>query len=216
MKSGRSWACLLINAAWNSCDKNFSLITFDNDGYPTYLPTGFMVVTVLTRDLLTHYDIGTYVILYDGDGIIDIGLFDIQKIRRWVGRIEVDVVPSTNFNNGFLLFIKRTNVNNPIRNIKVIRPGFEKLFPAVTFHPMFLSKIKPFSTLRFMDWQNTNGQKDTEWNTRTTLSRRSYTSNGVAYEEIIRLANLLGKNIWINIPHLATMSYITKFASFVK
>jgi hypothetical protein len=64
----------------------------------------------------------------------------------------VDVIPSTNGNNGIMITIVRTNPANYIRNIRVIRPGFENIASAVTFHPMFLSKIKPYKTLRFMDW----------------------------------------------------------------
>lgn len=63
-----------------------------------------------------------------------------------------------------------------------------------------------------MDWTNTNGQTDTTWSSRTLTSYRTYTTNGVAWEECIRLANTLGKNVWINIPHLATDDYVTKLA----
>ncbi len=47
-----------------------------------------------------------------------------------------------------------------MKNIRVIRPGFENLFYATTFHPMFLDKIKPYKTLRFMDWLITNNQNE--------------------------------------------------------
>lgn len=64
-----------------------------------------------------------------------------------------------------------------------------------------------------MDWTNTNSQTDTAWNTRTQTTHRTYTKNGVAWEETIHLANLLGKNVWINIPYLATDDYITQLAT---
>ncbi len=63
-----------------------------------------------------------------------------------------------------------------------------------------------------MDWTNTNGQTDVEWVNRTKTSYRTYTSNGVAWEEVIRLANTLAKNVWINIPHLASDDYIQQLA----
>ena len=66
-----------------------------------------------------------------------------------------------------------------------------------------------------MDWTNTNSQTDTAWNTRTQTSYRTYTGNGVAWEETIHLANLLGKDMWINIPYLATNDYITQLATLV-
>jgi len=64
-----------------------------------------------------------------------------------------------------------------------------------------------------MDWTNTNAQKDVNWNDRVLTSHRTYTKNGVAWEDAIDLANLLGKDVWINIPHLATNDYITKLAN---
>lgn len=67
-----------------------------------------------------------------------------------------------------------------------------------------------------MDWTNTNGQLDVEWTSRTLPSWRTYTSNGVSWEEVIRLSNTLGKNAWINIPHLATNDYIQQLAQLFK
>jgi hypothetical protein len=51
-------------------------------------------------------------------------MFDVLKVKYEVGRVEVVVQPSTNFNNGLLVNIERTNPNNPVKNIRVIRPGF--------------------------------------------------------------------------------------------
>lgn len=95
----------------------------------------------------------------------------------------------------------------------MIRPGFENTWWTQTFSPVLLEKLAPFGTLRFMDWTNTNSQTDTEWNTRKQQSSRSYAAGGVAWEETIHLANILGKNIWINIPHLASADYITTLAN---
>lgn len=94
----------------------------------------------------------------------------------------------------------------------MIRPGFENTWWSQTFSPLLLEKLAPFGTIRFMDWTNTNAQTDTEWSTRTLPSARTYTANGVAWEEVIHLANILGKNVWINIPHLASDGYISELA----
>jgi hypothetical protein len=155
------------------------------------------------------------VVLYDGDGILQFGMYDVPTVRYGIGRVEIDVVPSTNMNNGILVMITRTNPANYIRNIRVIRPGFEGIWQAVNFSPLMLEKIQPFGTLRFMDWTNTNDQTDSAWEDRTLLSTRTYTKNGVAWEETIRLCNTLAKNIWISIPHLATDDYVTKLAQLV-
>jgi hypothetical protein len=78
----------------------------------------------MARDVQTHYDPGNYTILYDGDGILSFGMFDVLKVVYGVGKCILTVQPSTNMNNGILVSIVRTNPNNYIRNIRVIRPGF--------------------------------------------------------------------------------------------
>jgi len=60
-----------------------------------------------------------------------------------------------------------------------------------------------------MDWTNTNAQTDQNWTNRVQPTHRTFTKNGVPWEDTIHLSNLLGKDAWISIPHLATTSYIT-------
>jgi hypothetical protein len=123
-KEGSAWVYQIVGKGWSSGANNASQVPLDDNGYPTYLPPGIQVATLMARDVFTHYPTGTYVILYEGDGIISIGMFDIAAVRYGVGRIEVDVIPSTNMNNGILVTIEITNPLNYIRNIRVIRPGF--------------------------------------------------------------------------------------------
>ncbi len=66
-----------------------------------------------------------------------------------------------------------------------------------------------------MDWTNTNAQSDQNWQDRVKSTHRTYTKNGVAWEDAIHLSNLLGKDMWINIPHLASDDYITQLANLV-
>lgn len=123
-REGSAWVYFIVNGGWSSGSAYQNQVPLDANGYPTYLPPGIAVGTLMARDVNTHYDKGTYVILYDGDGILTFGMFDVQAVRYGIGRVEVDVVPSTNFNNGLLVTITRTNPNNYIRNIRVIRPGY--------------------------------------------------------------------------------------------
>lgn len=211
-REGSAWVYFIINQGWSSGSAYQNQVPLDSNGYPTYLPPGITVGTLIARDVFTHYDNGTYVVLYDGDGILQFGMYDVPAVRYGIGRIEIDVIPSTNMNNGILVIIARTNPNNYVRNIRVIRPGYEAIWQAINFSPLLLEKLQPFGTLRFMDWTNTNAQTDVEWANRTLSTYRTYTSNGVAWEETIRLANTLGKNVWINIPHLASDDYVTKLA----
>jgi hypothetical protein len=203
----------VINQGWSSGDAFKSDVTFDANGYPTYLPPGIAVGTLMARDIVTHYDSGKYTILYDGDGVLTFGMYDVLSVKYGVGKCIVEVLPSTNMNNGLLITIERTNPDNHIRNIRVIRPGFENTWWTQVYSPLMLEKLAPYGTLRFMDWTNTNGQTDKVWFDRVKVSHRAYTKNGVAWEEVIHLANLMGKNVWINIPHLANEDYITQLAN---
>lgn len=164
---------------------------------------------------MTHYDNGTYILFYDGDGTLSFGMDDVKSVRYYVGRVEINVIPTTNFNNGIMITITRTNPNNHIRNMRLIRPGFETLFNRLVFHPMFLNKIQPYGTYRFMDWGLTNMQTNEEWADRAQVSRRTYTSSGAPFEHMIRLCNIMGKNMWVNVPHLASDDFITQLATLI-
>ena len=95
----------------------------------------------------------------------------------------------------------------------MIRPGFENTWWTQVYSPLMLEKLAPYGTLRFMEWTYTNGQTDANWADKVLPTDRTYTKNGVAWEEVIHLSNLLGKNAWINIPYLATPDYITQLAT---
>ena len=98
-----------------------------------------------------------------------------------------------------------------------------------------------FNHLRMMDWGATNASPQQDWEDRRlpdfclqqgVLNRRSPAPGatayidpqgvdypfagdrptGIAYEHMVNLANLTGKDIWINVPHLATDDYILKLA----
>lgn len=89
------------------------------------------------------------------------------------GLAEVDVTPSTDFNNGLFVTVERTNPNNPVRNIRVLMPGFDAA-TAVTlpFHPRFMATLQPFGVLRFMDWMKANARGPATWDERAKPSDR--------------------------------------------
>ena len=48
----------------------------------------------------------------------------------------------------------KSNPLNPIRNIRVLLPGFDDTYAAKSpFHPYFIKSLSRFNTLRFKDWQ---------------------------------------------------------------
>ena len=96
---------------------------------------------MMMRDLEQHYKSGVYTVYWDGDGTISFGLEAKQVRYPAPNHAVVHVVLSTGANNGLSLQIDRTNPSDPVRNIRVVTPGFEEgvhRFVTQPFHPAFL------------------------------------------------------------------------------
>ncbi len=67
------------------------------------------------------------------------------------------------------------------------------------WNPQFLQEISLYRSLRFMDWDRTNGSEREQWSQRPhKLDRRQ---NPVAYEWMIDLCNRTGADLWLTVPH---------------
>jgi hypothetical protein len=110
------------------------------------------------------------------------------------------------------------------------------------FHPLLLQRIadRDWGFIRFMDWGKTNASPQIDWFDRRTprhvfqsgiVNDRSPAPNpdpngeelspgdretGIAWEHMIALCNATGRNMWINVPHLATDDYIRKLAQVIR
>ncbi len=190
----------------------------DAAGYPIGLKRGQVVSALMCRDFGWHYEPGRYVCLYEGDGDV---LMDFDAIRTThssdgagTARFEFNVVPS---DAGLVIRILRSEANNYVRNIRIVPAKYEDLLGKTTFHPVFLARLRPFASLRFMDWQRTNDSINIHWEDRITPEFRSQgTNRGVAIEYAIELSNTLDKDPWFCMPHAATDDYIRQFAILVR
>jgi hypothetical protein len=181
------------------------------DGWVASLDPGQVAQTVI-YDNGKHYPAGKYTLLYEGDGVLEfIHKNDAVIVNQQPGRWEVNITPQE---AGIWLEISKTNPSDPIRNIRLIMPGFENTYKTQPFHPLFLERLAKFSTIRFMDWMNTNGSNQKEWSDRPTLN--SANQNSVAVEYMVQLANKLHADPWFTMPHQATDDYVRKFAAYVK
>ena len=113
--------------------------------------------------------------------------------------------------------IDSTSATHPVRNVRVFWPGTEHTSARQPFNDVFLSRLAPFSTLRFMDWGKTNGSPVVEWADRAQLSDVNYTTTrgGIPIERMIDLANLLQADPWFCIPHQASDDYVRRFAALL-
>ena len=114
------------------------------------------------------------------------------------------------------LFIAFKKTDGGVRNIRLLRPGYT-LNSKETFTREFLKAIEPFSTLRLMDVLHTNTTDASEWKDRTLPDGPNQSNpRGMAWEYGIQLANQTHKDLWINIPVLATDDYVKQLAQLMK
>jgi hypothetical protein len=66
--------------------------------------------------------------------------------------------------------ILSTSAADPIRDFRLLTPGFEDTFETEVFHPTYLDSLRPFYGLRFMDWGATNGSPVVDFADRTTAT----------------------------------------------
>jgi hypothetical protein len=159
------------------------------------------------------YPAGVYTCLYDGQGKIAFA-YGTQVVEESPGRIRVSVKADQNL---LSLRITETNPADPVRNIRVILPGFEDTYQEQPFHPDFLKRWAKFKVLRFMDMQCTNNSRQANWSDRPTPAMQTQGSEaGVALEYLIQLANTLHADPWFCLPHLASDDYVRNFAQMVK
>jgi hypothetical protein len=81
--------------------------------------------------------------------------------------------------------------------------GFAEDPERARFDPQFLRNLRPFASLRFMDWAGTNNSSLASFADRALPSHQFWsTSRGVPVEIMCRLCNVLGADAWFTLPHL--------------
>lgn len=166
-------------------------------------------------DVPSDFPPGLYVVLYDGEGTIEYELgARKESAQSSLGRDIVQVTPT---NGGILLRIASTNPANYIRNIRMTELSNETRLSTQTFRESFLDRLQPYKALRYMDWMRTNNSIVTSWSERSRPADARYsTEKGVPAEVMIELSNTTLKAPWFTMPHQATDSYISSFASLTK
>ncbi|MCE0505413.1 hypothetical protein LR948_08625 [Roseivivax sp. GX 12232] len=113
--------------------------------------------------------------------------------------------------------ISALDPEDPIRDIKVYREEHAALIEAgAMFNPAWLSEVSAMRVLRFMDWQATNDSTLTDWDDRPRPGDASYMPWGVPLEVLIRLANEVGADPWVNVPHGASDGYVRAMAEMLR
>ncbi len=187
-------------------------LDLDSNAWINSLAANVYVDTPMLNFSGVHSPVGNYTCLYEGIGTIDFWSGG-QIISQEPGRI---VISRGNNDNALWLRITDTNVQNPLRNIRVVMPGYEETYLQDPFRPDFLQRWEGMNTFRFMDWMETNNSEISAWSDRPTPDYINYTTKGVPVEVMVDLCNRLKINPWFSMPHLATDYYIRKFAEYVR
>ena len=182
------------------------------DGYPASLRAGQHAISTLASDG-SRYPVGRYVVLWDGQGSVSFPADIATVVESAANRVVIDVRSAP---GALHVSIDATTAGNPLRNLRFLWPGTEATYLSQPFNAEFLARIRPFSTLRFMDWGATNGSSIVNWTDRALISDLTYQSaKGVPIEVMIDLANRLKVDPWFCIPHQATDDYVRNFAALL-
>lgn len=209
MHQAGEWVSQPRSGNWGTGPK----LMLDKDGWVTKLEKGCYVTKILCAGGEVNYPSGTYVMLYEGEGKIEL-LAPIGLIRKTgEGRLEIDVDSKKGM---FAINIIAINPQNHLRNIRVIAPGLESHYQTNPWHPAFLKRWAGVACVRVMDMMATNHSTQMDWQNRPKPKDISYAEKGVPVELLVDLANRLDTDVWFCIPHLATDDYVEQFATIVK
>lgn len=208
-RMAREWVSQRNGAGWGQGPK----LQLDAAGWVKALePDCFAETPMCTMDGGV-YPGGTYKVAYEGQGELEFWA-GARVVQSAPGRLTIEVTPSR---GPIWCRLKKTDPTNPVRNIRVMMPGFDPATtPANAFHPSFLERWQGMACLRFMDWMATNNSTVDTWDDRAVLADASFARRGVPLEVMVDLANQLQSPPWFCMPHLADDDYVRRFAEAVK
>lgn len=193
---------------------------------PTYNPTEGWWRTHMRKNLGV-YEAGKYFLITDGEGEF---IFDGDSKSVLYKQGVFYVIPSM---EGFSLIMK--NLTKFPTYLHIVHEGYFPNFIAEPFHPLFLSGIRNYKTLRFMDacgafsnindWgirtkknqpQNTAGNAPFVKANETSWPRHWATNFGMAYEYMYELCNLNDSDLYVCIPPLAPPNYVFEMVRLLR
>lgn len=232
MHNARQWYTKDIgnpNATFDS--KQASNLTYRADGYPTHVPqetdsSDFDQRVVTIWAITDGWPAGNYTVLWEGTGELSFwgGYENLEQTN--VNRIVFDFLNP--IGNILEMTIVQSDINDPIRNIRVLMPGTENTYETEPFYRLWLEKVSIFPSVRFMDWGMTNswGQEDNwtwddpslfAWEDRAQMNNYTWANGkGIPYEMMIRLLNDYNLDGWVCVPHRASNGYIESMAELFR
>ncbi len=231
MHNARTWYTKSDGDPNDPFDSGYTaLLEYREDGYPTHIPqqipeSDYPQEVATIWAITDGWPAGKYTILWEGSGEFLLwGSYEnLQQTDSH--RMTFDF---PNPIGGILeLRIIKSELSDPIHNIRVLMPGTEDTYEDQPFYSLWLEKISPFKSARFMDWGQTNnwGQHTWEWDDPALFNwddraRMDYytwaTGKGIPYEMMIKLMNDYDLDGWVCVPHRASDEYIEKMATLFR
>jgi hypothetical protein len=210
------------------------IVPTDRNGYPTQIPYdpdgagGQAPVVVRTTFNRNPYaPTGSYTISFDGTGTVRVGSTDCVGTGGTTN-CSVSITPTWSGTN---LFILQSSASDPIRRIAVVTPNNASTYRTQPFYTPFVDMYRNFSVIRFMELMQTNHypcdnapavadpSSDptcvTTWAGRVLPNQIQSTHKGIAWEYAVDLANTVGADMWINVPHAANDEYVRELARLI-
>ena len=188
----------------------------DDAGWPRMIPRSLgSIGTVILTDLPPEAVslAGRYRLTFAGKGIVEVS-GRAQNVRYGKGEVQFDFTPGPGLVE---IRIQRSNKADYVRNISVVKLANVQAFDAgAIFNPDWLTRMRGFAALRFMDWMLTNDSGQSAWQDRPLVSDYTWARKGVPLEIMLALITELGTDAWFNMPHLSDDDYVTRFATMTR
>lgn len=194
------------------------------DGWPT-VDAGILVMSV-NQDTSTGnaHQSGIYKLLFKGTVTPQTKVKANGSLVNYsYNSASQSYTADINYDNTANLYLTFEGFTGGVRDVRLIRPGHTT---ADVFEKNFVQRVNAnnnmFGILRFMEGTATNGLGVAKWSDRTpknyATQQKQFSSSrsGISWEYVIELANLTGKDPWINIPHLADDDYVEQLAILLK
>ncbi len=218
-------------------------IVYDKEGWPKNLNGGRAGTRFINNFQQQSIPPGDYTVLYKGEGTIEYG-GNARLLHQSPGRDIISIRGNQKGSITATLTITKSNPANYIRDIQVIMPGgickknpfrhilkrkdcgnngpylsFAAHAKEIIFNPDYLNFMKDFRVIRMMNMSGVTRNNRIRWEKRPQINQATWGgkegTRGVPLEIMVKLANLVGTDIWFNLPHRADDDYIRQYATYV-
>lgn len=217
-------------------------IEYDKNGWPRRLnggQAGTHLLHWLPEGTLPE---GVYTVLYDGEGQLTYE-GDARVVHSAAGKELVEIKAGHDKFIQVSLIIKRSEPDNYLRNIRVLPPGgicadnpfkrvnsaahckgnfrsFAKHHEQILFNPDYLRFMRDFDLIRMMNISGITRNPMRHWHQMPRMKQATWAGRegvrGAPLEVMVKLANLLNKNAWFNLPHAADDDLVRRYANYLR